>query len=297
MRRILKWIGILLLVLLGAGIAAYVAMLYTVKQKLNTVYEIPHESIEFRSDTETIARGAYLYHIIGLCKECHGEDLSGSVYEGDFLTGDFTTPNLTGGKGGLAADMTDDDLARAIRHGIGKDGKTLVGMLSNYFYNFSDRDLAALIAYIRSVPAVDNELPPTKFGPMIYLYILQDPSALPAQVIDHTGKRPPAPEPGITIEYGRYLGLVCRSCHGENMAGGTQPGAGLNLTPGGDLGSWSEEDFLTTMSTGVTPSGRQLDPELMAWETLSKMTDEDLKAIWLYLQSLPPVQNPTPTPE
>ncbi len=84
----------------------------------------------------------------------------------------------------------------------------------------------------------------------------------------------------------------------ENFAGGTEPGQGLNLTPGGDLAKWSEEDFLKTVHTGVTPSGKKLDPALMPWQSMGKMTDDELKAIWLYLQSLPPVENlqPTATP-
>lgn len=297
MKKIFKWVGILLLVLLGTGIVAYGAMVYTVKQKLNTVYNFQVKPIEFRTDTETIARGAYLYHIVAQCQECHGEELSGQVIESTFLTGDIVVPNLTSGKGGLTSDVTDMDLLRAIRHGVHKDGTSVLLMLSNYFYYLSDADTAALIAYIRSVPPVDNDLPPMKYGPMAYFYILQDPTLLPASVIDHDAERPADPAPGVTLEYGRYMGLVCRGCHGENMAGGTAPGAGLNLTPGGDLGSWTEEDFLNTMRTGVSPSGRKLDPMLMPWETLGKMTDEDLKAIWLYLKDLPAVQNPTPTPE
>jgi len=297
MRKIFKWLGILLLVLLGTGIVAYVAMVYVVKEKLNTVYETPQESIEFRSTPETIARGAYLYHIVAQCQECHGADLSGQIMVSDFISGDIVAPNLTSGKGGLPADVTDTDLLRAIRHGVDKEGKSLILMLSNFFYYFSDADTTALIAYIRSAPPVDNELPHIRLGPLGYFYLLQDPALLPASVIDHQAARPPEPTPGVTEEYGRYLGLVCRSCHGENMAGGTAPGAGLNLTPGGDLASWSEADYLTTMRTGITPSGRKLDPLLMPWEALGKLTDEDLKAIWLYLLSLPPVQNPTPTPQ
>ena len=297
MKKIFNWVGILLLVLVGTGIVAYAAMVYTVKQRLAIVYEFQTTPIEFRSDNETIAGGAYLYHIVAQCQECHGEDLSGQVIESTFMTGDIVVPNLTSGKGGLPKEITDMDLLRAIRHGVDKEGKTLILMLSNYFYYFSDADTAALIAYIRSVPPVDNELPRIRLGPLGYYYILGEPSLLVASMIDHQAARPADPVPGVTLDYGRYMGLVCRSCHSENMAGGTEPGAGLNLTPGGDLGAWSEEDFLTTIRTGVTPSGRKLDPMLMPWETFGKMTDEDLKAIWLYLKALPSVQNPTPTPE
>jgi mono/diheme cytochrome c family protein len=113
---------------------------------------------------------------------------------------------------------------------------------------------------------------------------------LPAQVIDHAGPRPAAPEPGVTVEYGQYLANVCRACHGDNMAGEPGAGAGQNLTLAGNLAGWSEADFIQTLRTGVTPEGRQLDSEMMPWDLVGQMNDDELKAIWRYLQSLPPIE-------
>jgi hypothetical protein len=59
-----------------------------------------------------------------------------------------------------------------------------------------------------------------------------------------------------------------------------------NLTPGGELAGWSEADFIEAMHTGLTPSGRQLDPEMMPYEEYHH-TDEELAAMFAYLQSLP----------
>jgi hypothetical protein len=88
---------------------------------------------------------------------------------------------------------------------------------------------------------------------------------------------------------------VCSTCHGPDLSGGpaTDPSSQPppNLTPGGELGAWTQEDFLTAIKTGVTPSGRQLDPAQMPWESFSKFSDDELIGIWLYFQSLPP----TPT--
>jgi hypothetical protein len=200
-------------------------------------------------------------------------------------------PNLTSGKGGLGSIFTDEDWIRAIRYGLDTDGTSLLGMPSEYFYEFSDSDLAAIIAYLRSVPPVDREHPTTRLGPMFRWFILTEPHALPANLIDHSAIRPPEPAPGVTAEYGKYLANVCRMCHMDNMAGGDEPGQGLNLTPGGDLAKWSEEDFMKAMREGVTPTGKKLDPMLMPWQSMGKMTDDELKAIWLYLNSLPPVEN------
>ena len=83
---------------------------------------------------------------------------------------------------------------------------------------------------------------------------------------------------------------MCGECHAANFAGvvgSDGPPPGPNLTPGGELGDWTEADFIQTIRTGQTPSGEQLDSEQMPWATFSQMSDTELQAIWAYLQSLP----------
>ncbi|MGZ9223126.1 MAG: c-type cytochrome, partial [Anaerolineales bacterium] len=84
----------------------------------------------------------------------------------------------------------------------------------------------------------------------------------------------------------------CSACHGKELAGGPFPDPSVtkispNLTPGGELSAWSEDDFFTAIRSGVTPSGHQLNPDLMPIKEVGNLTDDELKAIWLYLQSLP----------
>jgi mono/diheme cytochrome c family protein len=98
----------------------------------------------------------------------------------------------------------------------------------------------------------------------------------------------------VTVEYGVYLSRTCALCHGPNFNGQTvvldgPPILTPNLTPGGELGFWSEEDFIVTLQTGVTPDGKQLRSE-MPWKYLGQMTDDELKAVWMYLQSLPAME-------
>jgi mono/diheme cytochrome c family protein len=152
--------------------------------------------------------------------------------------------------------------------------------------------LGAIIAYIKSLPPVDNELPERRIE---FLGRLMDAAGMfpPSAVdqINHTAPHPTAPEPGVTATYGEYLTRTCTECHGANLNGAPfgPPGEEVptpNLTPGGELASWSEEDFFTTMRTGMTPGGRQLDAE-MPWMYFGQMSDEELRAVWLYLQSLP----------
>ena len=116
---------------------------------------------------------------------------------------------------------------------------------------------------------------------------------LPAEEIDHTAPRHITPEAGVTVEYGRYLAITCTGCHGSGFSGGPIPLAppefppALNLTPGGELQGWTEGMFINTMRTGVTPSGHQLKNEYMPWMYFGQMTDEELKALFLFLRSLP----------
>jgi hypothetical protein len=95
------------------------------------------------------------------------------------------------------------------------------------------------------------------------------------------------------VEYGRYC-LILPGLPWRDLAGSQEPGAGLNLTPAGDLKNWTESDFIRALRTGVTPEGKNLNPELMPWKRIGELTDEELRAIWLYLQTLPPVENPVP---
>ena len=296
MKKVLKWIGIVLGGLVGLLVLA-VATVYAVSAyRFNRTYDVEVAPVEIPTDSEAIAYGDHIANIRG-CKGCHGEDLSGEIEFQDPMVGTIANANLTGGQGSEVADYTVEDWARSIREGIGPDGKPLLIMPSQQHHVMSDEDLGALVAYIQSLPPVDNQLPELKLalfprlmyvlGPMDFL--------VPAEIIDHDAPRPPAPARGATAEYGEYLAGLCSLCHGPSFSGGPIPGTppsdppALNLTPAGELRGWTFEDFLTAMRTGVTPSGRQLRDEYMPYKSLfADMTDEELEAIWLYLQSLPP---------
>ena len=297
-RRILKWIGIVLGSLVGVLILAFVVLyvIGTVQwNKLHGQYEVPVETILVPTDQASVERGEHIA-TIRICKGCHMENLAG---QSGSVPGLFTLsfPNLTPGAGGVGATNSDEDWVRAIRHGVGHDGRGLALMPSSVFYYLSDEDLGALIAYLKSVPPVDNEMPPTELGPLgrVMLPLGQLPPELTPSVtmIDHDAPRPVAPEPGVTVEYGEYLANTCTLCHGANLNGhtlreGPTVYVALNLTRGGEMVGWSEEDFIRTMRTGVTPGGKQLI-DFMPWKLLGHMTDDELKAVWMYLQSLPPL--------
>jgi mono/diheme cytochrome c family protein len=112
-----------------------------------------------------------------------------------------------------------------------------------------------------------------------------------ADAIDLISPSSAAVTPGVTVEYGQYLARTCEDCHADRLNGKLfgPPGQEYlspNLTPGGELSGWTEKDFITTIRSGVTPTRKPLNQD-MPWKYYSQMTDDELKAIWLYLQSLP----------
>ena len=294
MKKVLKWVGIVLGGLIGIIILAAVVLYIIGTFKINKTYDIQVAAVAVPTDAQAIERGRHIVEAIALCTECHAENLGGDILADDPVFGTLVPSNLTSGRGGIGGTYTDIDYVRAIRHGVGKDGKALAIMPSEFFNKISDADLGAIIAYLKVLPSVDNELPETSLGPLGRIFTLLDSSILPATLIDHEAPRPPEPQVGVTEEYGSYLAFVCTVCHGENLSGGSVPGGdpnaplAPNLTPGGALGSWTDAQFVNTIRTGITPIGRSLDGEFMPWETFAKMTDDELGAIWLYLTSLPP---------
>ena len=254
------------------------------------------DAVAVPDDEAALVRGEHLVRAISACDGCHGENLGGMVLLDDPAIMTLYGPNLTGGEGGAGARLSDMDWVRAIRHGVGSDGKSLTLMPAQDFRWMTDEDLGAVLAYIKSLPPVDNEIPVPRLGPMGYLLALTEPGLVPAALFDHA--QPPAAsvEPGVTVEYGGYLVALgtCRDCHGEHLNGRPLPPMldeppARNLTPAGELAGWSEEDFLQTIRSGVTPGGHELlEPMVGILPSLQQQTDDELRAIFLYLQSLPP---------
>lgn len=291
--KILKWVGIVLGSLIGIVVIAVLVLYFLGSSKVNKTYDIQVAAVTVLTDEQAVERGRHLVEAIGLCMVCHADNLGGDIMADDPVFGTLVPRNLTSGQGGIGGTYTDLDYVRAIRHGIGQNGKALVIMPSQNFSGISDADLGSIIAYLKSLPSVDTELPQTSLGPLGRIFALLDGSLLPATLIDHDAPRPPEPQIGVTKEYGEYLAFTCSLCHGENLSGGSVPGdepeapLAPNLTPGGALGSWTDAQLISTLRTGVTPSGKELDSEFMPWTTFKNMTDDELVAIWLYLNSLP----------
>jgi mono/diheme cytochrome c family protein len=244
-------------------------------------------------DSASIARGAHLAQAVGMCVECHGEKLDGQIMI-DGPLGTVTARNLTRGTGGIGTLLTDVDYVRAIRHGVSPDGRALMVMPAQDYMHFTDADLAAVIAYVKSVPPADNVVPDSKISMLARALLVAGKLPLyPAERMDH-GAPSPAPVPrGGTKEYGEYLAhIACKGCHGAAYAGGpvtsgdpSWPPAS-NLTVSGPTKSWNEGDFVRLMRTGRRPDSVPVNVA-MPWKSAGRMTDEELHAVWSYLRALP----------
>ncbi|MCU0636962.1 MAG: cytochrome c [Gemmatimonadaceae bacterium] len=244
-------------------------------------------------DSATIARGAHLTSTYAGCVDCHGANYGGRVVIDDPAIGRLVGSNLTTGRGGVLAGYSDAALDRAIRHGLAPDGRKLRFMPSHEFRQLADADVAAIIAYLRSLPPVDSEHPATRIGPLArVLHLAGQFPLLPYDRIDHAAPVAAAAPTGVTTEHGAYIANACVGCHGAGLSGGKIPGAppawkpASNITTAG-IGSWSEDDFLRAMRTGVRPGGTTID-SLMPWRNYRHMHDDELRALYRYLRTVGP---------
>ena len=284
MKKILKWAG---LILLGLAILLVIAGFFLSSKgssSVNQTYEVTATLLStVPSDSAALAKGHHLAMTLG-CIDCHGESLEGKIM---IDAPPFLVPatNLTAGNGGIGAAYSIEDWDRVIRYGVKPSGEAVVVMPSKTYHNLSDDDTAQLIAFMQSVPAVDNVLPEREIRMLGTL--LAGAGALDlSESVHTTANRQPKPPEGPTAEYGAYIAsLTCIYCHGNDLRGG--PALDPNGPPATDLaaaGAWAFEDFETSMRTGVTPSGHEMDPTYMPWTFTKNMSEEELRALHAHLQ-------------
>ena len=244
-------------------------------------------------DPAAIAHGEHLAKAVSACVECHGLDLGGRTFLDDPLLGYFAGSNLTKGKGGIGAKLTDADWSRAITRGVGHTRHSLEIMPARDFRTLSLRDVAAIIAWGRTRPPVDRQLPPVHVKPFgKFLNYIGEAVILSAEDVD-PDRAPPQPiAPARSKEYGAYLAGTCTGCHRLGYNGGpmvgTPPGCPnpANLTPTG-FHDYTEQEFFRAIRTGQARDGHALN-KFMPWQAFARMTDDELAAIFLFLKSLPP---------
>jgi mono/diheme cytochrome c family protein len=262
---------------------------------------------EFERTPERQARGRYLTQVVLGCGLCHsardwnshgapvqpGMDLAGQPLPLPGFPGSLVAPNLTPDTETGAASWTDDQIARAIREGIKHDGTTLFPVMPYGEYrSVSDEDIAAVVVYLRSVPAVRNPLPKSKINFPVNYLVRSAPQPLTVAVVSPPG--------GDTLARGKYLAKIGCGCHSavENLAfGGGEALAGpwgsvtsANITTDASgIGYYSESTFATALRTGYV-GARKLN-SIMPFGDFKDLTDDDLKAIFAYLRTVPPVHH------
>jgi mono/diheme cytochrome c family protein len=320
--RVLKGLGVAVgvLVVLVIGLVVFVQLTW------NRPVSRPVSEMTAPTDAETVARGEYLYNYTEICWFCHGSEGSHSPGEPQaggrefdateigpgfgYLYGSNVTPDSETGIGV----WSDGELVRAIREGMDREGRLIFPIMeAEWYHGMSDEDALALVAYMRSLPPVRNEVPPNRLSfaakALIALGMVKPQPPISEPVV--------APPRGATAEYGEYLALhgsMCAGCHTPRspntgvydmtrLFGGGDfliheerlDATGTNLTPDGatGLGDWTEEQFVTAMRTGVRPDGTVM-VTFMPWLVYSRWTEDDLRAIWLYLRSLEPIAHEAP---
>ena len=272
---------------------------------------------------ERLARGKYLVEGLLQCFHCHSEldfthhgglPLPGRKGGGGVFLDQrngipapyrLIAPNISPDPDYGAGKWKDSDFVRALRRRIGHDGRLLIGMPSQYFWNLSDEDLASVIVYVRSIPPVHIERPKSVLSEKI----MQIFKALPP--LEHV----PEPDRSDRVKYGEYLVTVghCAGCHtpgknGQKLPGmefaggqlltgpwGPDPGkiqtvASLNLTPDpSGLSYMDDRMFIESIRTGRVKA--RLLSNIMPWGYFRNLTDADLKAIFAYLRTLKPVKH------
>jgi mono/diheme cytochrome c family protein len=288
-RKILKWTGIVIGLLVVAVTLLFTKAYFSVNNKLKKKYDYVLQELSINPDSAMLAEGARLIVAKG-CTDCHGADLGGKVFIDDVGLGKVTAKNITKGKGGLTAGYNEKDWLRALKHGLNADSTSLRVMPSYEFTHFSEDDTKALIAYGMQLKPVDRELPPTSFKPLAY--VLTELDILPvivAEKIDHAQPLTKI-QPEISLAYGKHISAGCVGCHKDNLKGGDPviPGSPqvADITSAGNIGRWSEEQFVSTLRTGKTPEGKELPVEFMPWSATKNYTDTELKALYMYLKSI-----------
>jgi len=309
--KILLYSLLSLIILLAIGISLTIGWRPFIGPKSR-----PLTGVKFESTPQRLERGRYLFNGLALCVDCHsphdptkhgapiiaGREGSGEVMPVEDLPGKIVASNLTPDAETGSGNWTDDQLARAIREGIGHDGRTLFPMMPyERFRHMSDEDLASIVVYIRSMPAVRNELPRTEvIFPVKYL-IRTVPEPVTAPVS--------GPDSSNVLKRGEYLANLgsCGFCHtpqdrgqvvkGMEYAGGLTfqafglPGAAsANITPDpSGISYYDETLFMQVMRTGLVKA-RELNP-IMPYQEFKELSDQDLKDLFAFLRTVKPVHH------
>lgn len=319
MKKFYKILGFVVLGLFVVVLSGYIYF--------NTKYPMVNapKDLHVEITPERVERGKYLFNHVAGCADCHTprdltsfgfppvkekEGMGGMKFGKELgVPGTVYSKNITPA---ALKNWTDGEILRALVEGISKDGTALFPMMPyESFRNMAEEDLYAIIAYMRTMPAIENNVPESDIDFPVSMLIKMAP-----QVCETLPKS--APDKNNTVEYGKYLVNTvasCWHCHspqedhkiipGKEMSGGTEIPISqfgvvrsANLTPDKEtgIGAWTKADFIKRFKD-YNEEGKfpKVGPEdfntIMPWAVYKDLKEEDLGAIYDYLMSLPAVKN------
>lgn len=288
---------------------------------------IPVKDLNINITAERVERGKYLANHVMLCIDCHStrdwtlytgpivpgtEGLGGEVFDQkQGFPGKYYATNITPYE---LKDWSDGEIYRALTAGVGKRNNALFPIMPFHIYGrMDDEDIISVIAYIRTLPEIKNDLPAAA-------------SDFPVNFIINTmpkeGKPQNIPAKSDMVKYGEYMTLAtnCMECHTEAddkgrpimelaYAGGRkfylpsgEESISTNITsdPGTGIGDWDEDKFVHVFKTydlsSYNPPVMSQDDSntIMPWTAYAGMDTFDLKAIYHYLRSVKPIEKSLP---
>lgn len=277
---LMKWITrtvvtlVILVVLLATAVFARSTMMR------RRVWDVPTSGLAvLPADASSIAEGGRLARILG-CHDCHGQHLEGRLFFSEPHVADLVAPNLSR----LVPSYSDAELARAIRHGVRRDGTGLFAMPSASFLHISDEDLGRLIAHLRRQPRRDGYDHPTSIGPLGHVGIATGRFQPVAATMDHGVTRSGPVPRSDAVARGQYLAqIACSECHGLTFGGGLEGKA----PPLAIAAAYTDEAFRHLLKTGETPGKRDLYlMDDVARARFVNFTSDEVDALHTFLRSL-----------
>lgn len=247
---------------------------------LRRTYDVPLTPIAVPADAASIAEGRRLATLRGCNDGCHGKGVSGGeFFAGPWYYGGMVAPDLTR----IAVTHSDAELARVIRHGVRKNGRSTFGMPSSMFFHLTDEDLGSIIAYLRSLPVGSGPETAIRFGPLARLELVKKPYYAYATEIERDSPWATPEDLQGPQGQGRYLALtVCTECHGMNLQG-SDDGSAPDLVV---AGAYSADDFARLMRDGIAVGEREL-PMMsgVARTRFSQFQDGEVRALYDFLSA------------
>jgi len=281
MKRLLRWIGVILATLAGIACFAYGIVYVLSERVLRHVYEVPRAALSVPTDVASIAEGRRLAVVRGCFGGCHGKEGEGSVMFDEPLIARLVAPNLTA----AVRKYSDAELAAIIRSGIRPNGHSVIVMPSRAFTGLTDEDLGRIVAFLKSLPERTGPGASISLGPLGRIGVAMGKYKTEVQLI--ADAVPPPEVAGEEPAFGRYLArTICAHCHGTDLRGDSNPdftSPTLRV-----VAAYSAEAFTELLRTGVALGGRQVKTMgAVAREELSQLNDAEIAALYSYLHAMP----------